>query len=204
MSMAGVNLLPDSVRWAELRRARTRRWTIIVVGTAAITLTAGTIDWVRQSGIATRKATFDVLLSEAETLRRDVRELVQEANVVQTRIDRANALRAKRAWSGLIAKLADRLPEGCWLTSMATDPPKPGHDAGSTRTINAKEPPKIVRIDAPQKLRLNGFADDPGKPVAFVASIKTANLFRNVNVERAQWEPNREPPCFRFEVVCEW
>jgi Tfp pilus assembly protein PilN len=159
-------------------------------------------------------------------LRASLRQLTSEVQDASLHLERARALRSKRAWSSLLATIGGALPERCWLTSMATDPASP---APGMRTIDAKarggQPgttsasanaeQKVVLIDGPRALRISGYASDASDPLAFVTHLKETGLFRTVHLESFRSEPTPGvlatrgtargvDAIFRFDVLCEW
>lgn len=224
MTTIGINLVPSSVQIVHQRNRWIRFW--CVAACLAFIVLGGALgyDWLETRRMSEMAVRLSQAQQEVEKLRGEVRTLAATAGQLQQRLERADALRAKRAWSGLLALIAEKLPPDCRLQSIATDPAKPPVDSiviapamqpapggqslsgVATATTPAAQPPpaRTVLLDAPRKLRLVGFAGDPARPVAFVSSLKESGAFTHVNLERAQWEPARKDAHFRFELVCEW
>jgi Tfp pilus assembly protein PilN len=219
MKTIGVNLVPQSIQCVLQRNRWIRFWcagaclSLIALGVAL------GYDWLQTCRMSDRADRLAQAQLEVEKLRHEARTLAAGAGLLQQQLERADAMRAKRAWSGLLAVIAAELPPDCRLQSIATDPARPPIDsvvvaAGSKPTTavssptsvpaNVPPPARTVLLDAPRKLRLVGFANDPAQPVEFVSALKETGAFTQVNLERAQWEPTRKDSNFRFELVCEW
>lgn len=214
----GINLIPPAMALERHRKRCARLWAkVIVVGVLAV-LASLSLDWQLQRVGAEVRASYDECNRQVESVRAAVRNLSTDTTKTTLLLERANALRAKRAWSGLIGLIVEKMPPGCRLKSVATDPPKSegeqiipaqmakirataGKESAGTATIDAN---KTITVDAPRKLKLSGFADDPGLPLAFVAQLKGAGIFKDVTLARAQWQPSGNSPGLHFELVCEW
>ncbi len=220
MKTIGINLVPQNVQVVHIRARLLRFWiSMSCVGLLAL---GGALifNWFQTSKAGSLQDRLNLTENELTKLRSDVRLLASEASQIQQQLERADALRSKRAWSGLLAMIAEKLPADCHLQNISTDPGKPPAESilhGSAKPANAAPallpngqpappppPPRTVTIDAPRKLRMTGFANDPAQPVAFVSALKESGAFTHVNLERAQWEPAALNSGFRFELVCEW
>lgn len=214
----GINLIPPALALERHRKRCARMWAkVLVVGVVAV-LASLSLDWHLQRVGAEVRASFDECNQKVEGERAAVRNLSTDMTKTTLLLERANALRAKRAWSGLVGLIVEKMPLGCRLKSVATDPPKsegeqilPAQTAKAPATTG-KEPAgtatndanKTVTVDAPRKLKLIGFADDPALPLAFVAQLKDAGIFKDVAMARAQWQPSGSSSGLHFELVCEW
>ena len=210
--MVTLNLLPESVQAAQARRRHVKRWALIL----AVSAVAGTIPagahWMQHLQIEELGAQSEKLQSDLAAARVELRTATAEANDAFLRLERAKALRSKRAWSGMLALIGSCLPKQCWLTSIATDPevPPAGPVARSPLPpaaipgAAAPEKPAVVTIEAPRKLRITGEALDSADPLSFVAKLKESQVFRNVILERSLRERPEQESQFRFELICEW
>jgi outer membrane murein-binding lipoprotein Lpp len=210
--MITLNLLPESVQAAQARRRHVKRWALIL----AVTAVAGTIPagahWMQHLQIEELGAQSEKLQSDLAAARVELRTATAEANDAFLRLERAKALRSKRAWSGMLALIGSCLPKQCWLNSIATDPEVPGAGPvarsplppAATPGAAASEKPAVVTIEAPRKLRISGEALDSADPLSFVAKLKESQVFRNVILERSLRERPEQESQFRFELICEW
>jgi len=210
--MVTLNLLPESVQAAQARRRHVKRWALILAAaTVAGTVPAGA-HWMQHLQIEELGAQSEKLQSDLAAARVELRTATAEANDAFLRLERAKALRSKRAWSGMLALIGSCLPKQCWLTSIATDPEVP--PAGpvvrsplppaATPGAAAPEKPAVVTIEAPRKLRISGEALDSADPLSFVAKLKESQVFRDVILERSLREGPEQESQFRFELICEW
>ncbi len=211
--MVTLNLLPEGVQAAQARRRHVKRWALIL----AVTAVAGTVPagahWMRHVQIEELGAQSEKLQSDLTAARVELRTATAEANDAFLRLERAKALRSKRAWSGMLALIGSCLPKQCRLTSLATDPEVPPAAAPVARSpvppaatpgAAAPEKPAVVTIEAPRKLRITGEALDSADPLSFVAKLKESQVFRDVILERSLRERPEQESQFRFELICEW
>lgn len=203
--MTGVNLIPQSVQIAQMRERRIRRWGLAIAASLAVLAAPIVTDYVRSAHADELRRKCDGTQSHLAALRAELRALAVEVEQTRVQLERATALRSKRAWSSIFAMIADRMPVGCWLTAVATDPSVPTA-GGSARTAPAPTPvaEKTVVIDAPRRLTIGGFATEVIEPHQFVTSLKETGVFSNVVLERTNREPVLDGWYFRFELVCEW
>lgn len=212
--MVRVNLIPASVQSTRIRRAHIGRW--CVAGAAAVAALAIALGLeVAQRTIAKNlRAEQMQVQAGLEELRKDLRVTSAQAKRARLRLERAIALRAKRAWSGMVALIAEQMPKDCWLVSLATDPTTPSASPTLSR-VRGTPPirngqrtsgsgPDTLVIDAPRKLDLVGYAPQAAQPHQFVTALKRTGVFTRVSLERSQREPVLDGSYFRFELSCEW
>lgn len=207
--MVGVNLIPENVRLAQERRRRLKGWGIAILLAVAILALPLTIDWVQRVQAAELRTQQGQLQTELATTRTELRALASQANEALMQLERAHALRSKRAWSAMFALIEKGMPEDAWLVSMATDPATPPSGGGHKAEVRDRgtatdEQPAIVVIEAPRKLRMAGFAIDAAQPHEFVSNLKESKVFTNVILELLRREPALNGSYFRFELICEW
>ena len=108
----------------------------------------------------------------------------------------------------MFAMIEQCMPEGCWLISVATDPPTPRGALSTPKApgpdAESEEQAAVVVVDAPRKLAIMGFAVDAADPHAFVRALKNTEVFTNVTLQHVRREPVGRRSCFRFDLVCEW
>jgi len=207
--MVGINLIPEPVQLAQLRRWRLKRWaTAILVSLMALALPLG-LDWMQQAEAARLRTEDESLRAQLTAIRSQLRSTSAGADEALLQLGRADALRSKRCWSGMLAMIGRRMPAGCWLTSISTDPAAPEGAAApqrraASRPATPKAPPEAVVIDAPRKLSLSGYATTASDPHTFVARLKEMGIFTNVELQRVATEPVLNDSYFRFELYCEW
>ena len=164
------------------------------------------VEWLNRLKAAELYALNDELQSRLESVREELRSVTADAGHVLVQIERAKALKSKRAWSGMLAMVSQCMAPGSWLTSIATDPPKPpGGKARSRGTDGKKEEggqtQRLVTIEAPRKLRIAGYAPAAAHPYDIVTSLKATDAFASVALERSVREPVLDGSYFRFELV---
>ena len=141
-------------------------------------------------------------------LRQKLATLTIDAEGSLIQLQRAQALRSKRAWSAMFATIAQNMPDGCWLISIATDPSSPSGGGGrrsrATTTVKKKSEESITKIEAPQRLKIVGYASNASEPHQFVTRLKLAGVFRDVSLETSRREQVQNAWYFRFDLVCEW
>ncbi len=207
-----MNLIPESVLYARERKRRALRWTVAVAASSVLAAAPLMMDWTRSARAAGLREESDRLFQELEVARTKLRAATSESTSTYLEIERANALRSKRSWSGIFALIASCMPDDCWLASVATDPETP---LASARPMEAPAPStpdavkKTVAIEAPRKLRLVGFANSDTQPLAFVTRLKESGVFQGVLLERSLRAPDAssdqaDQTVYQFEIVCEW
>lgn len=147
------------------------------------------------------------LSQEERAVAAELSEIVATSHEAHSQIERAKALRSKRSWSSMLELIADTMPPGCWLTELATDPPAPTGVQKQPRELNVADAAKTaqtVTIEAPQKLRIIGYASDPAEPLTFIDNLKASNVFTDVVSKGTQREPAGDGYSFRFELECLW
>lgn len=215
--MIRINLIPHRVQVAYLRRQRVRGWIVATAVAGALVCAPLGMDRLRQAEATRLQSQHAQLQIQVGTLRKELRAVGAEANHARLQLERAKALRAKRPWSSVFEMLARTMPESCWLTSVATDPPSPAHSAarhqaGAQTPVRQTSHGGVDRLaghetlvmDAPRRLRIAGYSTDAGQPHAFVARLKSTGVFDQVILKRSLREPSGNGVFFQFEVVCEW
>ena len=210
--MNRLNLIPRAVRIARARRRHVQRWFIATtIGAAAVALPLGT-DWYHS-------AEADSLISQGARIHAELARVGEESRSLRTetaqlslRLERADALRSKRAWSGMFALIASCTPADCWLTEIATDPDVPA--AGGSRVLNhrgsgvlpaaGETQDNVVYLEAPRKLRISGYGSNAVLPNTFVTNLKNKGVFTRVTLERSVMELRLGRSYLRFVIVCEW
>ena len=216
--MVTVNLIPESVQAARASRRHLKRWAACLAVSAGVAGVPVGAHWMQHVRIDELLAQSDNLQTDLAVARAELKTATAAANDAFLRIERAKALRSKRAWSDMLALIGSCLPKDCWLTSIATDPDVPPAAPVARKTPPATDPPAsplskggqrgfepaVVIIDAPRKLRMTGEATDATQPLFFVTRLKESQVFREVTLERSLREKPEDESNFRFELICEW
>lgn len=206
--MITVNLIPKRVQDAQVRRRHIKGWTLINLVAGVSLAVPVCIDRVQQAKAQELQLERTLLTRELTAMRKQLAVVEGQAEDAFLRLQRADALRSKRAWSGMLALIGSAMPPQCWLTRLATDPKTPGR--GPSRPAPAvKRPPAgqaspQVMIEAPRKLRLIGRATGASDPLAFVTNLKETGVFHRVSLAGTSREQGERESNFRFEIVCEW
>ena len=204
--MIGVNLIPPAILEAHRRARRIRLWIV------AVALTAGAaalpVLWqVRQHARVAELTTLkQARAAETASVRAELSAAAQALADLNDRIERADALRTKRSWAGLLSLLAQCLPEEVWLTSVATDAPPPA--AAGRRTSptpsGKQDQPKVVVLDGAERATLAGYAVGHEQLYDFMARLKAAQAFDRIDLVKADKEEVLWSRAVRFELVCTW
>lgn len=204
--MAGVNLIPQDVRLAHTQRRRLRGWCGLAVGALGVFALTLMFDHERRAEAAQWVVEHNRLQDELAEARGTLRAETGEANRALRQLERAGALRTKRAWSAVLNLLGRCMPPTCWLRSVATDPaaPPPGSSAHNPEPQASTGDASTLFIEAPRKLRIIGYALDSAHPHTFVINLKETGVFAKVRLERTLRTPVAGGEYFQFELLCEW
>ncbi|HEY3242101.1 MAG TPA: PilN domain-containing protein [Phycisphaerae bacterium] len=204
-----VNLVPKVLRMQEARRRRTARWTLTALIAALLAggTTLVTLD--RQASAAELRAQQRSLQVSLTAVRGRLSDATETCRRLKSEIQRADALRSKRCWSGMLALLSRAMPAETWLTSISTEPPLPS-GAGPVRALlpsGATQPTTAqpITLSAPTSLILRGYALDHDALYAFISALKQSRVFSKVElVGKAGAEPMLKTTAVRFELSCTW
>lgn len=213
--MIAVNLIPEAIQSEQARRGRLRAWAVASVCAAALACIPLVTLWLDSARVESMTQQSELARAELSQLRASLRRLTAEVQDVTLHLDRARALRSKRAWSSLLALIGDALPQECWLASIATDPisppvgsrlieQAPPRATPAPRMESEVEEHAVVLIEGPRAIRLSGHATDASAPLAFVTRLKETGLFRTVNLEGLRSEQSLDRSTFSFDVLCGW
>jgi len=206
--MVAVNLVPTEIRVAVARRRHLRRWMISTAIAAAALLAAAGANWAQLARESELKAENERVQEQLAVVRKEVELVTDRLASVSVQIDRADALRRKRPWSGMIMLIGSCMPDECWLTSVATNPERPAPQAAPQNAAKAavgKETAgRSVAIDAPRELVISGYAGETALPHTFVANLKATGIFETVKLESSQRESVLDGSYFRFQILCGW
>lgn len=205
--MVSINLLPPSLMRKRVVRRRVRTWSVLVacaLGAGAIPVVMYQSARAQEDSLRARRESVD---GDRSSLQRELAQWTRSIQSLHTQLARADALRSKRSWSTLLGMIGSCMPEGTWLTSLATDSPgaikaRPGAKTGSTE--KAENGDAAVRMEGATSLTLQGFAVDLDDLYAFMSRLKATNLFSEVALIRSGREPVLAGQAVRFELQCTW
>jgi len=205
--MNDTNFIPMRLRITRGRRRRVKAWGVSV--TAALILLCIPVVFDQYLRVeASRLETQHERLGGVLTgLRQQLATLTVDGDRTLVQLERAKALRSKRAWSAMFATIARSMPDGCWLISIATDPSSPsggGQRPRAAATSRTKSDESVTKIEAPQRLKIVGYASDASEPHQFVTNLKKTNVFRDVILETSRRERVQDEWFSRFDLACEW
>jgi Tfp pilus assembly protein PilN len=208
--MGGTNFIPSDVLASRRLQSHLRRWLTIVAvstGVAAIPFVLNELSRVESEELRDRERQ---LASQVAQTQKELTAAQAEAVLLAGRIERARALRTKRAWSSMLSMIGACLPPEAWLTSLATDPAAPGTSMAATiRPVGVKKgeaapPAETVKIDAPTRLVLTGFAREHSHLYTFMTNLKTTGVFKEVKLDRSARELQGENAAIAFTLTCDW
>jgi Tfp pilus assembly protein PilN len=207
--MISVNLIPQDQQLRLARRERIKVWVVAVTAAVALPAVPTLLDELRKDEVVQLQQRYDAVLAQWKERRAELGSVTAQVAEARIRLERSSLLQSKRNWSGLIALTAKCIPDGCWLTSLRTDPAVPGPPRLlETRptAVDGKTPapPKPVVLEAPQSLRLTGYASRAAEPHLFVANLKATSVFSHVALENIVSESVRNGSYFRYDLLCEW
>lgn len=202
-----LNLIPEAAQVSAARRHRLVKWAAAASCSMLAVFIPLTMDVLQRADLRRLQNRNSRLQSELDQARGALRSITGELAQVRLQSQRAEVIRKKRAWSGLLALFADALPARCWITSLATDPPAGANTAQAQPPTGVPKPsdkPPLTTVEAPRKLRLSGYAADASLPHVFVKTLKETSVFAQVNLQKSIRETTGDGACFRFDVECEW
>ena len=202
--MISVNLLPEEIARQQTAFRRLRVWLVLVLCAAAGGATSATWALTRQAQAAALEAGNTEIRESRSGLQSELIAAAQQTRELQRRIDRSNALRNKRLWSSLIGFIGGCMPDEIWLTSMNTDVPS----AAARKQDSPGSPPnpkkQSVRLAAPTRLMMRGYALDHKHVYAFMSRLKQTDVFQSVELLKSGREPVLAGQAVRFELQCKW
>lgn len=207
--MISVNLIPQDQQYRLARRDRIKVWAVAVTAAVALSAVPMLMDELRKDEVVQLQQRYDAVLAQWNESRAELGSITAKVEEARVRFERSSLLQSKRNWSGLIALIAKCIPDGCWLTSLRTDPAVPGPPrllATHPTAVDGKNPapPKPVVIEAPRSLRLTGYASRASEPHRIVANLKATSVFSNVELENMVSESVWNGTYFRYDLLCEW
>lgn len=209
--MLAVELRPPEQTFRVTRARHTRRWAVaIAIALCPLALTL-TVDWFQHADLRARLDEKTRAELQLVTVRERFKFATAEAEQLLAQIQRADALRAKRAWSDLLSLIGQAVPPNGWLTTISTEPAAP---SGVSTNIIAPTPPTTdstanvpkppVMIESPRELRISGYAVAAAEPSDFVTGLRGSNIFTKVELIQVRQEPIHDGSYYKFDIVCKW
>jgi Tfp pilus assembly protein PilN len=202
----GINLIPPDVLQACRRWRRIRLWIAVTTVTAAAA--ALPIVWqLRQHArLAELTRLREDRTAETVSVRKKLADEILSLSELKDRTKRADALRTKRSWAGLLTLTTQCLPDEVWLTSISTEapPPSAGPTSKSATSSDTEEQPTLVVMDGARRMALAGYAVGHEQLYEFMARLKQASAFARVDLLKADKEKVLWSEAVRFELACTW
>lgn len=203
--MTSVNLLSPSVRHGRQRSRRIRRWTLVLcmVGVGAAIPMA--IDFVHRTRGASLERRIDPLEKKLAETRKKLTDTSRQCEHLAMQLARADALRSKRSWAGMLALIAARTPEEVWLSEIQSiETERHRTPAPVAPQAAPADTEKTVMLDGPGAVRISGFAVDHDWLYEFITRLKDASVFERVDMLQAGKEKTMQADAVRFVLVCAW
>ncbi len=211
--MIEINLIDESVLAFRRRRRRAGRWILSTAVAGVVATIPLLMEWTRHQQVVTLRGEQVALEARIGSTRSMLNDLGIEIRNAEAQTDRANALRSKRSWSGLLGLISTIVPDELWFVSLATDPPQPAR--GNRDLRGAAAPgrdvagatdgtPRVVTMKAPRALTFEGYALDHRDLYEFMSRLKDSDVFADVSLTKAAEEPVLSSKAVRFSVHCVW
>lgn len=211
--MTGVNLIPSSVLGARRRSRRIRQWAVASVIAAAMAAVPMLVE-LRQRALSDklveRQQIGTAKLAEVQT---ELDEVSVSLRQLRDAIERADTLRTRRPWGGLLTSIVSCMPEEVWLSSIGTEAPSTGSRVRPAAPIgkpaaksDENETPSatVVTMAGARRLDLAGFALDHEQLYEFMTRLKRSETFGRVELVMAGKQPVLHSEGVRFELTCTW
>jgi len=203
--MASVNLMSSKVRLARRRSHRIRSWITAVTLMSILSAVPVTISAVQAARAAGIENDIVPVLGHLKAAHQKLYGLKQRCAVLSTQIARADALRSKRPWSGLLVLMSRELPDEVWLTQIKSRDTK--FEGKATTPSPPSEPgaaPEVIHIDGPGGLEIHGFATSHDWIYEWMRRLKSSSVFARVELLESASEPVYRGEAVRFVLECEW
>jgi Tfp pilus assembly protein PilN len=206
--MVSVNLLSPTVVLARKRARRLRRWVVTVLTTAGVASVPVAFDVIQHTSAAELARRTPPLKTRLAAAKQEIQSLSERFQDLTAQLSRADALRSKRAWAGLLAAVAGQAPEEVWLLDVESIQSS-GAAAltGGSRLIaavTAKPESNVVAIEGPRGIRITGYAMDHELLYEFMSRLKRIEIFSFVEMTNAARENVQEHTAVKFVLECTW
>jgi len=207
--MTGVNLIAESELMARRRRRRVRTWSVALLIVAAVGSLPVAVEFTRHHQVQSLRGQRQRVQNDIEKSRAELNQTALAIRELRAQAARADALRTKRSWAGLLTTISGRLPQEMWLSSVATDPASPrnsGPYRPTSRKPNGEEDaePAVVTLEAPRQLSVEGYALDYRNLYEFMSGLNETEVFKAVTLTRSNDEPVLNTSAVRFQILCRW
>lgn len=212
--MIGVNLIPSGVLRTRQRSSRIRRWAVAAAIAAALGAVPVLVEVRQHARLAKLAERKEAATAELAEVRAKLQTVSASRRQLHDGIERANTLRTRRPWAGLLIRMVECLPDEVWLTSLATETPQ---DLGSSSPRKSRrqkaaprpaardaDSPAVVTLAGARRLNLHGFAVDHEQLYEFMARLKGSETFGGVELVKAGKEPVLRSQGVCFELTCTW
>lgn len=204
--MQSINLIPKAIQRSIARRDRAMKWGVVNIIAVLLLSVPVVMDWSDSATAAELQTQNRHLRDSLHIARARLASTSMRADETLMRLERTEALRKKRRWSGLIAMIGNALPQDSWLESIATDPSSPsgarGRKTGGDAPLDGQS--VMLTLDAPRSLVITGLTTVAADPHTFALALKQTKAFTDVVLESSQSEMKEQTRRFRFELRCTW
>ncbi len=201
--MISVNLLSPTVTFRRRQKARVRVWLIVVAVVAGLSAIPLGADLIKSAQAAALRRQVEPLNANVADARNRLDKVSAECRNLTTQLARADALRAKRDWAGLLQLIAGQIPPQVWLDSLETFTAEaPSRPTGSARNKQPKN--QNVVIPGPAGMHIVGYATDNDWLYEFMSRLKLTGAFRTVELTMAGRVPVLQGAAVRFSLTCTW
>lgn len=211
MDAPSFNLMPPDLLREQAMRKHRNAWLVAISCSAILVSIPLVIEWSDAAKLKELGLERTEMRREQALVRAQLEAATAEANQLFAELERAKALRSKRAWSALVALIGTSLPEGAWLQSIATDPAAPAGGSArrvSVATKSVKAGPlgekNTVAIDAPRRIRIKGYSLDHDRIYEFMSRMTNTAVFSKVELVSSGVEPAGGERAVGYELLCEW
>ncbi|MFQ5413805.1 MAG: PilN domain-containing protein [Phycisphaerae bacterium] len=210
--MIQVNLIPDGAVTAQRMRRHARAWSVALGCCVVILAVPLIMDAVGHARVRALQDERTRVLGAVGAARANVHGMAARAALLHTQIERARALRTKRAWSALLITVAMCMPDDLWLTYFGTDPETPSATGSRRRVAAARgaagagptSAAAAATIDTPRRIRLRGYAADHAKLYAFMTQLNQTGVFDRVTLVMSVVKPVHDGTAVAFSLECDW
>ncbi len=202
--MISVNLLSAETVLSQRCSRRIRTWTATALIAAILAAVPVSLDIVNSARAAVFEGRTKPLLQESNASQAKLSTLTNQCSELATQISRADSLRRKRCWSGLLQLIGTQMPAEVWLTDIATIQAESQTTYPDQTTDDKNKASQPVMLDGPQGIRLTGYSIEHEQLYEFMSSLKAMTQFGNVELEQTGTEPVLQGTAVRFVLRCDW
>jgi len=202
--MVSVNLLPKQIVNARRRNRRVRVWATVLITVSALAAVPLAVDVSKAAGAASMESRLLPVQEQLKEARAELLKASTECTGLAGQIARADALRGKRAWSGLLALISAKAPDAIWLTAMTTRTAQAQPASPAPAGAAPAGAPEVVTLRGPGGIHLEGYALDHEWLYGFMSALKESQVFRQVELTSAGKEPMLDGTAVRFVLECYW